>query len=456
MIPEKVWNVGRRVVSALCMAPLFAMTAVAHDSFVPLVTDTIKPSATVKAARPFASRLTLGGYGEAVMSRNFFSDSYLRYTDAEGQKNARSHGRFDLPHVVLYVAYDFGKGWSMGSEIEFEHGGTESACEIESEEGGEYESEVERGGEVALEQFWIEKAFCPQAHLRMGHIIVPVGMTNQHHMPTEFFGVYRPEGESTIIPCTWHETGISVWGKTRLWNDESRLRYEWALVSGLDSERFGAQGWINAGSASPYEFKIANTYATALRLDLTPCRGVRLGVSGYVGNSFRNTLRETGGEKNKGVKGRVTLGTFDFTVARANLIVRGSMLYGHLTDAAYISTFNRSMPSASPSPRQFVASDAYSLGIEAGYDVFGHVAKLRERGQQFHVFGRYDAYDSMYKMEKGTPYEWCGRQRIAFGVNYRPLRDIVIKGEYAVGLMKRQYNNEPSVSIGVTYSGFFL
>ena len=105
------------------------------------------------------SRLTIGGYGEAVYTRNFFSDKYLRYTDAETYKNDKSHGRFDLPHVVLWLGYDFGRDWSLGTEIEFEHGGTESAVEIEEEEAGEYESEVERGGEVALEQFWINKAW---------------------------------------------------------------------------------------------------------------------------------------------------------------------------------------------------------------------------------------------------------------------------------------------------------
>lgn len=408
-----------------------------------------------KRRTAWSQRLTLGGYGEAVMSRNFYSDSYLRYTDAAAKADAKSHGRFDLPHVVLYVGYDFGRGWSMGSEIEFEHGGTESAYEIESEEGGEYESEVERGGEVALEQFWIQKSFCPQANLRMGHIIVPVGMTNQHHLPTEFFCVYRPEGESTIIPCTWHETGLSVWGKTKLWNNESSLRYELVFVSGLDSERFGAQGWINGGSASPYEFKIANTYAGALRLDFTPLRGLRFGLSGYLGNSFRNTLRETDNEKNAGVKGRVTLGALDFSLDRAGWVVRGSALYGHLTDAAHISNFNRTMPSASPSPRQFVASDAYSVGIEAGYDLFSATRKLRGR-QRLYLFGRYDAYDSMWKMEKGTPYDWCGRQRVAVGFNYCPLREIVIKGEYARGLLRSKYNDEPSISLGVAYSGFFL
>ena len=162
-------------------------------------------------------RLTIGGYGEAVYSRNFYSDNYLRYTNASNYRNASGHGRFDLPHVVILLGYDFGKGWSMGTEIEFEHGGTESAVEIEEEEGGEYESEIERGGEVALEQFWIQKSFCPQFNIRAGHIVVPVGATNAHHLPTEFFGVYRPEGENTIFPCTWHETGLSFWGKAGDW-----------------------------------------------------------------------------------------------------------------------------------------------------------------------------------------------------------------------------------------------
>ena len=170
---------------------------------------------TTKVAQ-ILSRFTVGGYGEAVYSYNFYSDKYTRYLYPENYKN-ETHGRFDLPHVVIYLGYDFGKGWTMGSEIEFEHGGTEAAIEIEEEEAGEYESEIERGGEVALEQFWIQKSIFPQLNIRIGHIIVPVGGTNQHHMPTEFFGVYRPEGENTILPCTWHETGISVWRRAGDW-----------------------------------------------------------------------------------------------------------------------------------------------------------------------------------------------------------------------------------------------
>ena len=87
------------------------------------------------------NRLTIGGYGEAVYTRNFYSDNMYRYSHAESYKDAKSHGRLDLPHVVINLGYDFGKGWSMGSEIEFEHGGSEVAVEIEAEETGEFEHE---------------------------------------------------------------------------------------------------------------------------------------------------------------------------------------------------------------------------------------------------------------------------------------------------------------------------
>lgn len=396
------------------------------------------------------SRLTVGGYGEAVMTRNFYSDKYLRYTDAEAYKDDDSHGRFDLPHVVVYIGYDFGKGWTMGSEIEFEHGGTESAVEIEEEEAGEYESEVERGGEVALEQFWIQKSFSSAINLKLGHIVVPVGATNQHHMPTEFFGVYRPEGENTIMPCTWHETGISFWGKVKQW------RYELLFLPGLDSDRFGRQGWIHDGAGSPYEFKIANAYAGAFRLDNYSIPGLRMSLSGYVGNTFKNTLSVTENEKYKDVKGTVLIGAFDFHYNARNWVVRGNFDYGHLSDSELITKYNMTMRNDSPSPKQAVASDAIAVGMEAGYDIFSQCKKLKDQNKKLYVFGRYEYYDSMYKTEGSIQdYKWCGRQRIAAGLNYYPMKEIVVKGEYSIGLLDSRYNNEPSVAIAVAYSGFF-
>lgn len=396
------------------------------------------------------SRLQIGGYGEAVYTRNFFSDKYLRYTDAETYSDDKSHGRFDLPHVVLWLGYDFGKGWSLGTELEIEHGGTESAVEIEEEEAGEYESEIERGGEVALEQFWINKEFSKALNLKMGHIIVPVGATNMYHNPTEFFTNYRPEGENTIMPCTWHETGISLWGKTSSW------RYEIMFLPGLDSDRFGNKGWISGGAGSPYEFKIANAYAGAFRLDNFSIKNLRLSISGYAGNSFKNTLSATENEKYKDVKGTVLIGAFDFCYDTENFILRGNFDYGHLTDSEMITKFNMSMRKDSPSPKQAVASDAIAVGVEAGYDFFGLSSSKKIEGQSFYLFGRYEYYDSMFKTEGNIQdYKWCGRQRIAVGINYRPINEIVIKGEYSLGILDSSYNNEPAISIGIAYSGLF-
>lgn len=188
------------------------------------------------------SRLSVGGYGEVAYSRNFYSDSGNRYSSAKLHKNDPSHGRFDIPHAVIYLGYDFGKGWTLCTEIEFEHGGTGSAIEYEAEESIEFEQEQERGGEVELEQFWIQKSFGRFANIRAGHIVVPVGLTNAYHEPLNFFTVYRPEGENTILPCTWHQTGVSFWGHA------GDFRYELQMIAGLDAWQFSRDNWIKPGT----------------------------------------------------------------------------------------------------------------------------------------------------------------------------------------------------------------
>ena len=67
------------------------------------------------------NRLSIGGYGEVAYSRNFYSDNVYRYSSPKKYKDDPSNGRFDIPHAVIYLGYDFGKGWTLGTEIEFEH-----------------------------------------------------------------------------------------------------------------------------------------------------------------------------------------------------------------------------------------------------------------------------------------------------------------------------------------------
>ncbi len=400
--------------------------------------------------KSFLRGLTVGGYGEVAFSRNFYSDNVYRYSNAGKYKDDPSHGRFDIPHAVIYLNYEFGHGWRMGSEIEFEHTGTGVSFEKEYEESGEWEQEVEKGGEVELEQFWLEKTIKPWLNIRAGHIVVPVGLNNSAHEPLNFFTVYRPEGENTILPSTWHETGLSVWGRTRHW------KYELQLLPGLDAMNFSRDYWIQKGAHSAFEFKVANKYAVALRLDNYSVPGLRIGLSGYYGHSIDNTLgRDANGKASK-LKGAVAIGSVDFKYDAHNTIVRGNFTYGHLGDAAAIYSLPGRQSKTSPFSQDHVGKAAIATGIEAGYDIFSQIAKTRAMHQKMYLFGRYEYYNSYIADTNNEPeYPYTQRHRMAFGLNYFPISQIVIKAEYSKRFLKSQYNNEPSISLGIAYQGFF-
>ena len=396
-------------------------------------------------------RLSVGGYGEVAISRNFYSDHVSRYSLADEHKNDPSHGRFDIPHAVIYLGYDFGKGWTMGTEIEFEHGGVGMAYEKEDEEGGEWEQEVEKGGEVELEQFWIQKSFGRWANIKAGHIVVPVGLNNAYHEPLNFFTVYRPEGENTILPSTWHQTGISFWGKTKGW------RYELQFLAGLNSDNFTNTGWINKGPGTPTEGEIATKYGTALRIDNYCIKGLRIGLSGYYGHAIGNSYPNNKDGAESKYKGVVAIGAIDFTYNNYNWIVRGQADYGYLSDAKQLKYFTNRLNGLSPFHHSaFVSKNAFAYGIEAGYNVFSQIEKLRQSNQKMYLFGRYEHYNPYASKTKNTSYDYTNVQRMAVGINYYPVKQIVVKAEYSHRFLKSQYNNEPAINIGVAYEGWFL
>ncbi|MBR1755305.1 MAG: hypothetical protein IJ739_02130 [Bacteroidaceae bacterium] len=439
----------KNTLSVLCLVFVWAMSSAVWaeptGNGLLQVPSTAASSDSVAPSKPH--RLTIGGYGEAVYNYNFYSSNVFRYTYHDRYAEAKGHGRVDLPHAVLMLGYDFGHGWSFGTEIEFEHGGVETAIEIEQEETGEYEKEIERGGEVALEQFWLQKSFAPNLNLRVGHIVVPVGALNKSHLPTEFFGVYRPEGEFTILPSTWHETGVSLWGRLPGWN------YEVMLVPSLNSTMFNMSGWVNGGSASAYEFRVANRLAAAGRLDYVGIPGLRLSLSGFVGNTFNNDIDERSGARYDTIRGTVLIGSFDFLYRRGGLVVRGNADAGYLGDAGTVNSVNQRLngQSGAPYPRTQVGERAYAVGLEAGYNVLS----ARRADKRLFLFGRYDLYDSFIPVSGMLDAEWTRRQCLLAGVNYYPIPQIAVKAEVGYRWFASQYNNEPFVALGITWSGLF-
>lgn len=395
-----------------------------------------------------AQKLTIGGYAEAAYTRNFYSDNVYRYSRPSEYAGDPSHGRFDIPHAVIYLGYDFGKGWSLQTEIEFEHTGTGSAVEKEFTEAGEWESEVEKGGELELEQLWIQKSFRPEFNVRAGHLIVPVGGLNYAHEPLNYFTVYRPEGENTLLPSTWHDTGISIWGQTDHW------RYELLVTAGLDGFMFDRDHFVHYGAKSPYEYRVANQLGYAARIDNFSVKGLRIGLSAFYGramhNSYPNDLHNT---RYAAVKGRTFIGALDFAYKGKRLIVRGNADYGYVEDAATISTIKRNLSSNNaPYKKSPVGQQALAAGMEAGYDI---LPWFGVKDSQFFVFMRYEYYDSYIPAADQQDYPFTDRHRVAAGFNWFPISKIAIKGEYSHRFLKAPYNPEPSISLGVTYMAFF-
>ena len=304
---------------------------------------------------------------------------------------------------------------------------------------------------MELEQFWIQKSWCKAANLRLGHIVVPVGLNNAHHEPTNFFTVYRPEGENTIMPSTWHQTGASFWGKA------GSFRYEVQFLAGLNADHFTNTGCLNKGNSAPLEVEVANKYGAAMRIDNYSVSGLRIGLSGYYGHSIGNSYPNNANGVDATYKGKVAIGAIDFTYKGHNWLVRGQADYGYLSDAEQLKYVYNRLNSKSPYKHSaYVSKNAYAVGIEAGYDLFSQIPAMRRMQRQLYLFGRYEQYNPYASKTGGTTYDYTEVKRMAVGVNYYPVKQIVVKAEYSHRFLKSIYNNEPALNVGIAYEGWFL
>ena len=71
----------------------------------------------------------------------------------------------------------------------------------------------EEGGSVSVEFAALDFLWRPEANARAGLLLVPMGFLNEVHEPPFFYGVQRPETETRILPTTWRENGVGLFGK---------------------------------------------------------------------------------------------------------------------------------------------------------------------------------------------------------------------------------------------------
>ena len=403
------------------------------------------------------SKFRFGGYGEMVA--NFKDYGINRFYGGNDGNPNKKRNTISIPRFVLAFDYKFTSKWILGAEIEFESGGTGTAFELENSENGEYETEVEKGGEVAIEQFHITRLIHRSFNVRAGHIIVPVGLTNSHHEPVNFFGTSRPEGETTILPSTWHENGLELFGS--FGKGYASFDYQAMIVAGLNPNGFDRNTWVAGGKQGIFEEDNFSSPAYVARLDYKGVPGLRVGASFYY-------CADAGSNSDKldSYSSKVPLRIFTADAQYRNkyVIARGNIVYGNLGNSTGVSKVNIGQSNKSPYSRLIpVAKNAVSYAAEAGFNI-SSLFKNNKKVPVIYPFARYEYYNPQEKGEKGQTMEKrCQVSMWTAGLNWYALPNLVVKADYStrqIGTGKvfgtGKYNSENEFSIGIAYVGWFI
>lgn len=314
--------------------------------------------------------LSMGGYGEAF------------YTN---QISGGGTDRADTLRFVQYIGYKFNENIVLNTEIEIEHA-NEISLEL-----------------MSLDFFWKE-----QANARAGLLLIPMGFMNEIHEPPTFFGVQRPETERRIIPSTWRELGVGLFGKFR-----DDLEYRAYVVNGFDATGFSSSG-IRSGRQKGSKAR-AEDLAFVARLDWTPIDELLLGGSFYTGNS---------GQDQPGVP-NARLSMFELHAQYTNgpWRARGLVAMNFLDEAGDLS---RSLGLSSSKPVGERMLGGYG---EVAYDVWPLITGREDK--YLAPFVRMEYVDPQNQVPSGFSRDATRRFWLATtGLSFKPHPNVVLKAEY--------------------------
>ena len=432
-------------------------------ALLPMAAVQAQDSVTVSRVRQIPSdeeykKFRFGGYGEMLAQFRGYQ-SNTRFTGTNGSTYGRENA-ISIPRFVLAGDYKFNEHWTLGAEIEFEAGGVGMETELEASENGEYEIEMEKGGEVALEQFHLTYSVNRAFNVRVGHMVLPVGLTNAHHEPILFFGTMRPEGEMTIIPSTWHETGLSLFGSAG--KGYAKVSYQAFVTAGLNVDGFGRDHWVADGKQGLFETDNFTSPGYTFRFDYEGVPGLRVGASYYFCNDATSNADKN--YKYSSV-GRVPVHIFSADAQYRNRYVtaRANVLWGQIDNAKKLSGVSLSNNSNyHHGAMRRTAKNAMAYGVEAGLNLRS-VLGCR-KCPVIYPFGRYEYFNPQQKGEVGQKAmeRRCQVSKWVGGINWFALPNLVVKADWSTRRLGTQkvfgssdMHRENEFAIGVAYVGWF-
>ncbi len=335
--------------------------------------------------------LSIGGYGEGF------------YQDIVGDKGAEK-SKADMERMVMYVGYKFTDSIIMNSELEFEHGTTGEGAESK--------------GEVSAEFVSLDFLLNPKVNVRTGLLLMPMGMINRMHEPLFYFGNHRPVVEQTIIPSTWREMGVGLFGAIT-----PNLTYTTYVVNGLNASGFSSTG-IREGTGGGSQ-ALAQDLGYVARVDYTPdaLPGLTIGGSGYVSNTGQSLSYN-------GQKADVLTQIYESHLQWKyyGLEFRALGSWGLINNADLLSMENLYVKNANGivNGQGAVGSQNYGWYTEAGYDVLPLMFK--DTPQYLAPFVRYEKLNTMVKALVADPTK--DQQVFQVGLQYKPIPQVVLKADY--------------------------
>jgi hypothetical protein len=344
---------------------------------------------------------TVGGYGE------------VHYTNASGPDTP---GEINVRRFVVYLAHSFNEHLAFRSEVELED------AKIE---GGE------EGGEVALEQLYLDYLISPAFTLRAGLLLPPVGIVNEIHEPPTFNGVERPLFDRDVLPTTWREIGFGAVGTLP---GSSGLSYRVYLVNGLRANGFDAVSGIRGGRQEGKEASFANPSLTGRLEWARP--GLRVGGSfWYGGSANQDPALGTGSFDNA-----VALLAADIRYDVGPLMFRGVFANVSIADADEINAAYGAD----------VGSRIAGGYVEGAYNILSALAPASP--QRLNAFLRYERYDTQADVPAGVIRDESLARRITtVGLSYKPVYNVVFKGDYQLQRTRAELARGEVLSLGVGY-----
>jgi hypothetical protein len=346
-------------------------------------------------------RTTVGGYGE------------VHYTNFSG---VNSPGQVNFRRFIVYLAHTFNDQIVFRSELEVE--------DARIEGGG-------TGGEVALEQAYLDYRLSDQFTLRTGLVLPPVGIVNETHEPPTFNGVDRPAFDRNVIPTTWREIGVGALGRVP---GVPGLSYRFYLLNGLKAEGFTADAGIRGGRQEGQEASFANPSFTGRLEWARP--GLKIGGSfWYGGTANQDPALGTGAFAAPitllSADARYDVGAFAFRGVVANIAVNDAQ--------AINTTYGDS-----------VGSRITGGYVEGAYNLLHQLAPASS--QKLYAFVRHERFDTQADVPPGTvKNESLARRITTFGLSYKPTYNTVFKGDYQLLRNKAGLGEAEVLRFGVGY-----